>query len=153
MNIEDMQKINKLAKELLTHGFAATSDEAVPLAEKMLYGKQGYEQKKQEVVTERENQELRELQSIVRQMGAEFNRVNAELSSLKEAHEKLKFDFIQLRQRNFSGPAPAPGQSAQSHPQSTLSTAAAAEQRKNDAEQDRLSDEVAIDKVFYFGKK
>lgn len=147
MNIEDMQKVNRLAKELLMHHIVDSSEEAVARAEQMIYGRDESKRIVAEKSVEAENHDIRNLQNSVSQISSAVSRLSSEMSILKAEYDKLKSEFINLRQRNF------PASPQQPQPQASISSAAAEQQKKNDAEQDRLSEEVAIDKVFYFGKK
>ena len=143
MSIEDTQKINKLAKELLTHGIAASSQEASQRAEEMIHGKTDREQKTLQDNFEKQKEEREAdpefhlLKSTVRQLSSDLLKLSSELTSVKAAFTKL--------QREVASPKPV---------QSTVETTD--EQSKDDLHNARSSysqEDVSIEKVFYFGKK
>ena len=150
MNIEDMQKVNRIAKELLAHGIAGSSQDAVQQAEQMVYGKEGAEHVAAEKVAERENHEIRNLQNSVRQLSDYVSRISSELSALKDGYDKLRRDIASGRQPHHQ-PQPAA-------PLSVQAKASEAPQEKAQAAEAAVGksysqEDIAIDKIFYFGKK
>lgn len=148
MNIEETQKINRLAKELLSHRIVESSHEAMLKAEEMVCGKRSSEESRQEAVTP-ENNEIRYIHANIAQLHADMRRMAADISGLKSNYESLKNTVASIRERN-SVPSNASGASPNPAP-------VAQQQSKAEAEPSRMggfSDEqVAIDKIFYFGKK
>lgn len=155
MNIDDMQKVNRLAKELLVHGIAESSQDAVAQAEQTILGRQGSERIVAEKVEEKENQEIRYLQNSVKQLSSDLSRISSELSALKEEHERLRKEVADGQQRSAAlhhaasaaahPAAEAKQEFGQSSPQAKAQAAA--------MEKGYSQEDIAIDKIFYFGKK
>ena len=149
MNIEETQKINKLAKELLSHHIAESSHEAMLKAEEMVCGKSGSQEARQEVAAQ-ENNEIRYIHANIAQLHADIRRLAADISGLKGGYESLKNTVASIKERNsvpssasVAAPALSPSVQQQGKP---------AEQTPS--RMGGFSDEqVAIDKIFYFGKK
>ncbi len=148
MNLEETQKINKLAKELLAHHIVESSHEAMAKAEQMILGKGGSEDARQEAVVQEDN-EIRYIHANIAQLHADMRRLAADISGLKSGYESLKNTVASIREGNG-----VPSNAAAASPSSPPS---AQQQSKPEASPSRMggfSDEqVAIDKIFYFGKK
>ncbi len=148
MNIEETQKINKLAKELLAHHIVESSYEAMQKAEEMICGKGGSQEAKQESVVQEDN-EIRYIHANIAQLHADIRRMAADISGLKGSYESLKNAVSSIKERNdvpsavaVAAPAPSAPQQPQGRREETPSRMGG------------FSDEqVAIDKIFYFGKK
>ncbi len=146
MNLEETQKINKLAKELLAHHIVESSHEAMAKAEQMILGKSGSEEVKQEAFVQEDN-EIRYIHANIAQLHADIRKLAADISGLKSGYESLKNSFVSIKERD-SVPSSAPSASP---------SPAVQQQSRPEASPSRMggfSDEqVAIDKIFYFGKK
>ncbi len=148
MNIEETQKINKLAKELLAHHIVEDSNEATARAEQMVLGKSGSEDAKQEAVVQEDN-EIRYIHANIAQLHADMRRLAADISVLKNNYEGLKNSFSSIKEREsvhsiapVASPSHEPSVQQHSKPEASPSRMGG------------FSDEqVAIDKIFYFGKK
>ncbi len=151
MNIEETQKINKLAKELLAHHIVEDSKEAMQKAEEMICGKVGSQETKQESVVQEDN-EIRYIHANIAQLHADIRRMAADISSLKNGYESLKNSFASLKERNdvtSAAAVAAPAPSAPAAPQQPQSR-----REETPSRMGGFSDEqVSIDKIFYFGKK
>lgn len=154
MNLEETQKINRIAKELLAHHIVETSDEAMAKAEQMILGRGGFEVGSKQEAAAQDNNEIRYIHANIAQLHADIRRMAAEISSLKGNYEALKSAVASVKERNN---APVkPNASAAPEP-SAPAAPVAAQQSKQESSPSRMggfSDEqVAIDKIFYFGKK
>ncbi len=142
MNLEETQKINKLAKELLAHHIVESSHEAMAKAEQMILGKGESEEIKQETAVQEDN-EIRYIHANIAQLHADIRKLAADISGLKSGYESLKNSMASIKERSsVASPSPAPAAQNQSKPEESPSRMGG------------FSDEqVAIDKIFYFGKK
>ncbi len=150
MNIEETQKINKLAKELLAHHIVESSHEAMQKAEEMICGKGGSQEAKQESIVQEDN-EIRYIHANIAQLHADIRRMAADISGLKNGYESLKNSVASIKERND-----APSAAAVAAPAQSVHVAPQPQPRKEEtpSRMGGFSDEqVAIDKIFYFGKK
>ncbi len=146
MNLEETQKINRLAKELLAHHIVEDSNEATARAEQMVLGKSSSEDVKQEAVLQ-ENNEIRYIHANIAQLHADMRKLAADISGLKNGYESLKNSFASINERE-SVPSSAPAASSSPMQQNQ------GKQESSPSRMGGFSDEqVAIDKIFYFGKK
>lgn len=153
MNLEETQKINRLAKELLAHHIVGDSNEATARAEKMILGKGEAQEARQEAASQDNDSEIRYIHTNLAQLHADIRRMASEISGLKNGYESLKNSVASIRERNVvpqnvsvAAPAPsAPVAAQQTQPRA---------QEESPSRMGGFSDEqVAIDKIFYFGKK
>lgn len=153
MNLEETQKINRLAKELLAHHIVEDSNEATARAEKMILGKSEVQEAKQEAVAQEDN-EIRYIHANLAQLHADIRRMTAEITGLKTSYETLKSSVSSIRERSNSvAPAAAVSAPAQAQPVAAQQTQPRM-QEESPSRMGGFSDEqVAIDKIFYFGKK
>ena len=183
MGVEEIQKVNALARELMKHGIASTSDEAVLKAEDMLransvdsmteaisnHSGQG----RSAAPAALQHEALQSLNMDIRSLGVRFDAVAREVLTLKEEIKRMGSNLGDVSQQvtrlsvhglpahssaeqntpvAASAPAPAVAQQqafAQARP-------AAFEKPKmmnvHTGKEDYKSEDVAIEKIFYFGK-
>jgi hypothetical protein len=137
MMLQEMQKINQLAKELLTHGIASTSQEAVQKAEEMVRGTKSAEQDRSAQETEQQHMQVRQLTSMISLLSKDVDTLKQELFGIKET--------LAEHQRHIAKPVSQP---VQKEIQQPLQTPQETPEKPSFNPAD-----VAIDKVFYFGKK
>ncbi|MBI2580841.1 hypothetical protein HYV85_03450 [Candidatus Woesearchaeota archaeon] len=193
MGVEEIQRINALARELMRHGIAQTSDEAVLKAEEMLRGN-GVSSMSAAIASNSHiarsepasisNEALSELNMDVRSLGVRLEAIVREVIGLKDEIKKLGGGLGDVnkqvmrmsiqQQQPVSAPSPvaaahhdaAAAESAQQaavHPtfvhesqvQAPQAQAPKAEQPRVTARAGREEfrpEDVAIEKIFYFGK-
>jgi septal ring factor EnvC (AmiA/AmiB activator) len=137
MMLQEMQKINQLAKELLTHGIASTSQEAVQKAEEMIRGTKTAEQDRNAQVAEQQHIQVRQLNTMISSLSKDVDALKQELFGIKET--------LAEHQRHIVKPVSQP---VHKEVQQPLQTPQEASEKPSFNPAD-----VAIDKVFYFGKK
>lgn len=185
MGIEEIQKINALARELMRHGIATTSDEAVLRAEEMLRGN-GVDSMSAAITSSSStgasapyhaSQEmLSSLNMDVRSLGVRLEAVAREVLGLKDEIKKLGGGLNDMGRQVSRMSVQQPVQSHAEHraeevsaPQAVQaapaqqSFAREAVQPAQAFEKPRMmnvrtgkeefrSEDVAIEKIFYFGK-
>lgn len=158
MGIEEVQKINTLAKELLKHHIAESSEDAYTRAETMVKGEAPRTEKEDEI-----NKELRLI-------GLKMNSLYSELVNLQQEFKGFKEEMSYIKRKLQSEAFQKP-----SSPVQTGSTATAAEEmhrqqsqeaQKQPNEQPKAADkhttprprtgdysekDVTVEKFFYFG--
>ena len=160
MGVEEIQKINNLAKELLKHHIASSSEEAFLKAEVMVKGEPQAENKEDEV-----NREIRVL-------GLKLNSVYSEMMGMQAEIKSLKEEMVSFRRRVESAqvaqaaqiqrqetqrqemPRPQPGTSAQnaeSVPRQETEQPKPTPNRLRTGEY--TEKDVQVEKFFYFGTK
>ena len=148
MDVEEVQKINTLAKELLKHHIASSSDDAFARAESMVKGEAPVANNEDEV-----NRELRliglkmnSLYSELVSLQQEFKLIKDDVSSIKK-----KIDGIGSERRQFEQPR------VQSQPiENAHQQAMSPEPRKTETRSrtgDFQEKDVEIEKFFYYGNK
>ena len=104
MDVEKLQRINNLARELMTHGMAGSMDEAVRIAEEKIRGdpevsivQQTMQSSQPSQVIPPANDDLQkvmklvhEQQTMIGQMGEKINELISEFNGLQEELHKLK---------------------------------------------------------------
>lgn len=196
MGIEEIQRINALARELMRHGIAQTSDEALLKAEEMLRGN-GVSSMTAAITSNIQTGKpdaahinqgaLSELNMDVRSLGVRFESLVRELLSVKEEIKKLGSGLgdvnkqvmgvrLSLEQQRSSSnsnsslielhheTAAVQQQVQQQAQQQPVQHAVAAARESPRMEQPRVTatarpvreeykpEDVAIEKIFYFGK-
>ncbi len=162
MDVEKLRKINELAKELQKHGIAETSNEATKIAEKMVSTKKPTEDLPVSQVSEESGKEseteleLRRLKSqvsqlfeIINQMQDKMNEIITEINKIADNGNKISNntegkkieDEAQKKLLNESEPTQTSSNEKSSNPDN------------NPRSGNYLPGDVAIDKMFYFGKK
>ena len=185
MGIEEIQRINVLARELMRHGIAQTSDEAMVRAGEMLrangvnsmaaaitsHSPMG--KSEEAIIT---NETLSGLNMDIRSLGVRFEAVVREVLTLRDEIKKLGGSMsdmnrvvtrmsVQQPQQHFEAPVaeqhvaveaapaapvqqPFAREAVQPIPQFERPMASAARRK----EEQYKPEDVAIEKIFYFGK-
>lgn len=175
VGVEEIQKINALARELMRHGIAGTSDEALLRAEDMLKSNSvdsmtaAISRAPAKAGNGYSNEVLSEINMDVRSLGVRFEAMARELLSLREDVKRLGGGLADVSRQVgslSSRPAAAVQEVRSEAPQPAVSVAAPASAQIRPAaapEQPRMvnvrtgkeefkSEDVAIEKIFYFGK-
>jgi hypothetical protein len=143
MNVEKLKKMNELSKELQKHGMADSTSEAFTKAGEVVRdeafsqivkepeSKDGFNHQYQ-IMLERQNRELVQ-----------------EINSLKEKIAAMQADIEMLKADNNARPA------AQEKPKQETQTKfpQKPESKEHPKQGEYTPEDVAVDKVFYFGKK
>lgn len=144
MDVESQMKLNKLAKDLVKKGLAPSSDDALKMAQTIMQKEAPKENKssvelanlheKYEILLERYNRKIAaEIISIKEQLKV----LSTQLSFITDDINKIKRSYIE------TGPAQ---NIEKKNPEKT--------QTKKETSNDSFTkDDVAVDKIFYFGKK
>jgi len=158
MSVEDIQKVNNLAKELLDQGFCESRDDAVQKAQEMLnkeiaqgqVGEENQSSSKQEV----DEAQLRNMVERTK------SYVESQLSGYKVALLGLEKELRNLHQQVQELKTKASQQAAQAAPapiQETSETEKNEEKPKESKNNPRTgnisSEDVSIEKMFYYGNK
>jgi hypothetical protein len=155
--IEDVQKVNKLAQELLNQGIASTRDEAVQKAQQFLNKEITQERtpahktsqalpevnldilknmlERQRDMTQRQLQDFR---SAINSLAEEISRIKEQLSRAK----------VEARTASDAGLSPE-----QKTGQLKLEKKEEKKKEPHPKRGDWKSEDVAIEKIFYFGNK
>ncbi|MBI2144607.1 hypothetical protein HYU17_05695 [Candidatus Woesearchaeota archaeon] len=189
MGVEEIQKINALARELMRHRIAGTSDEALLKAEEMLRGNPVNSMTaaiisnaplRQQEQSHLPKDDFSELSMDVRSLGVRFEALAREFFGIRDEIKKLNGGLddvnrqvmrLSLQQpsvipRAAAAVSPQPSEIPSTFSQPTAPMAAAAPQpalrEAPGPEQPRMSarmakdefkpEDVAIEKIFYFGK-
>ncbi len=180
MGIEEIQKVNALARELMRHGIAVTSDEALLKAEDMLKGDSVNSMtaaitsntsigQQRDANHGHSNEVLTGLNMDVRSLGMRFDAIAKEVLGLREDLKKLGGNMSDMSRqitRLSVQQAPAPSyQAPEAQPelhqqvQQSFSREAiqpVAEKPKpvmaRAGKDEFKPEDVAIEKIFYFGK-
>jgi hypothetical protein len=165
MSIEDVQKVNQLAQELLNKGFASTREEAVEKAQGMLNKEitaANVETKETDNNESSGNSEER-LKNIVERTKEHFERqlaayknalvaLEKEINSLKEQIKELKSSGV-AKSAADSGIAEKKVEEA-SQPQKELPKEESSQDKEsNPRTGSHQPDDVSIEKMFYYGNK
>ena len=144
MDVESQLKLNELAKDLVKKGLAPSSDDALKMAQTIMQ-KEAPKENKSSV----EQANLHEKYEILLER---YNRkIAAELTSLKEQVKvlstQLSFITDDINKIKRSNIETGPAQNMETKSQEKA-------QNKKEASNDSFTkDDVAVDKIFYFGKK
>lgn len=145
-SVEQIQKINSLAKELMRHGMASSSDDAVKKANVAITG----ENRDVHFVTEdRLENELRLLDSRLHTIGVEVRGVSIEIKGVKEQLCKFAEEMKGLRESLRAG------ESAARSARVVREVEAPTQKKEEDCKgKGKFSEkDVSIDKIFYYGQK
>ncbi len=144
MGVEEVQKINSLAKELLKHHIASSSEDAYVQAELMVNGEAPKTDKEDEVNRE------------IRMLGLKLNSLYNEIVNLHAEMKVMKDEILFIRKRSESRvvveqPKPAEHvQQAETQPSpEPVKNVEPARSRTGDFQEK----DVQIEKFFYYGKK
>ena len=152
MDFEIVNKINNLAKELLRTGAAESAEDAYEQAKRIIGGSEG-EEIKEEVKPEDEGFTFlrSRMNEYNQKMEKEINSLNSKLSSIVDDIEKLRQDVASLNKdievKQQEKTAEKPEQEIRIEPKRNM------KQTIKGQEISFSPDEVAVDKVFYYGKK
>ncbi len=154
MNVDELQKINSLARELLNHKIAANNEEATQKAREMIMGKNAAQatiaesavQKVQPEETRDHGEDINQLKNTLAYMNNDFKTLASEFQNLSKKYETLRQELIEVK-RAQSHSVQQSQQTQASQPQQSQGTTA------RPRTGDLTPEDVAIDKVFYFGQK
>lgn len=182
MGIEEIQKVNALARELMRHGIAQTSDEAMVRAEEMLKANSvnsmteaitshtSMGRSKEAIMT---NETLSGLNMDIRSLGVRFEAVVREVLTLRDEIRKLGGSLGDMNRvitrmsvQQVQAPVaemhvaaeavePAPAGVQQSFAREAARPAAFEKPKMinvHNGKEEFKSEDVAIEKIFYFGK-
>ncbi|MBI2133386.1 hypothetical protein HYU11_01750 [Candidatus Woesearchaeota archaeon] len=144
MGVEEVQKINSLAKELLKHHIASSSEDAYVQAELMVKGEAPKVNREDEV-----NRDLRMLGLKLNSMYNEIVALQAEIKGLKDEMTsiKKKIESFRVVEQPRAEPVHQPPNEQQAIPP------AKTEQASRPRTGDYQEKDVQIEKFFYYGKK
>ena len=145
MNVDEIQKINRLAKELLSHGIAASSNDAVAKAEQMIRGMPQAEERAVQETPEPKRDELHELDNMVKYLSNDFRALSGKVAGLSEENRRLRGDIVDLRRQISSMSMQAPSNKPPEMPRQQA--------QQTTTRQEPNPEDVAIEKIFYFGQK
>ncbi len=180
MGVEEIQKVNALARELMRHGIATTSDEAVLRAEEMLRGN-GVDSMTAAITSSmplgkpvpyHASQEmLSSLNMDVRSLGVRFEAIAREVIGLKDEIKKLGGGLSDVSRQVNRLSVQQPVSHAEDDLQQPIMAAATAQSVAREPVQVEAKfekpkpamaaragreefkpEDVAIEKIFYFGK-
>ncbi len=140
-SVDEIQKINNLARELVKHNIASTSDEALRKAEEMIKGKA--EPNELKTLEEGFNREIRATNLRIDGVMQEITALRGGINKIGDyIHElEVKIGKQNKQPREEAPPQPAPKEAPkQQEPK---------EEKKNGFSED----DVSIEKIFYYGKK
>ena len=150
MGVEEVQKINNLAKELLKHHIASSSEDAYAQAEKMIKGEPHKEGMEDET-----NRELRMLGLKLNSLYSELVSTQQELKGMKEEIAYIK---NKLQSEAFQRPATPVQQASAQHSTESgehIEAQKTQEAPKKTESRSRTGDysekDVEIEKFFYYG--
>lgn len=157
---ETIMKISTLAKELRIHNPGMTWDEAARQAERAITGKTGAfmgESASEELTVETKRSIEQELTVLTNKVNTFINEVKSMRASYEEIKEQLKaiaeeFAFVKNRTRTAgvsSGASGAREETVQEEAQKKEKQITFEKARPLNFEEK----DVAVDKIFYFGKK
>jgi len=150
MNVEETVKVNRLAKELLEHGIVANSEDALIKAEAMISGRQKPEVKRKEEAKQKQNQELRYLESAIKYLSSEVKGLASSVNKTKEGYARLLAEVDELKKKLDENKAPV---NTVNEEVPVENNTGLAPKENNDGKKGFSEEDIAIDKVFYFGKK
>ena len=143
MDVDTVQKISKLAKELLQHNMAPSMDEAVKLAENMLKTNKDITEVKERMKPVEQSEInkdalLRKLINMVNQHEKEIGNIKKRLDELINKVENIHFSDIKEKEKQVLLKKDKNTEKKEkAHPKSGSYS----------------SDDVSVEKMFYFGNK
>lgn len=155
--IEDVQKVNKLAQELLNQGIAASRDEAVQKAQeflnKTITKERAAAQDTSKVIQETDMEILRNMIERQREMTQrQLNDFKSAINALAEEIQKIK---EQLKTKKETVTAKESGLDPE-HKTGQIELERPKQEKKSEPHPKRgewKSEDVAVEKIFYYGKK
>lgn len=147
MDVEKLKKMNELSKELKKHGIADSTKQAFAQAGEMVR-----DEAVGDVITRSGNSE-KSKDSFDSQYQIMLERQNrqmaSEIKALKETVAAIQEELKQLKCADFKARTPEQRQEPSVEKQATLQK----KEEKHPKQGDFNSDDVAVDKIFYYGKK
>lgn len=161
MSVEDVMKVNKMAQEFLDQGICASRDEAVKKAQEMCNKEIAGNDVKVEETSDRQNiavegDSLDKLKNIIErtkeQTERKFDAYKNALMALEKEIVSLKSQIKRLESQPKSAPQPAAQSETKEEAQQQ-----APEQPQQESHpkvgNHKNNEDVAIEKMFYFGNK
>jgi hypothetical protein len=173
MGVDEIQRVNSMAKEFMMHGIVGSSDDAVMKAESMMRGngvnsiiKAAIEQSASTQEGEYKKDVLSDLSLDVRSLGVRFNAMANEFLEMKNLVSQLNSGLgdVDGRVNRLAADNAAKMEETQATlqaevPETVQQTvisevkAAEVEAQKEEVSDDSFkTSDVAIEKIFYFGK-
>ncbi|MBI4438670.1 hypothetical protein HY640_01935 [Candidatus Woesearchaeota archaeon] len=154
MGVEEIQKINNLAKELMKHQLASSSEEAYVKAELMVKGEAPKVTREDEV-----NRELRTLGMNMNSLYNELVKLQHEFKSFREEFSDIKrrvenmIPVQQAQQAQQAAPAERTGEREPQQPTHTETASQPSDKKQTVRPRtgDYSEKDVAVEKFFYFG--
>lgn len=167
---EKIKKMAEISKELKKHGLAKNSDEALQQAEDMILQKKGEKVKNGEVYVPHDKYEIKENKEEpdpelkLRKLTAEFNeKVNAMSSELALVRNKInemvgKINDLEAKMANqqkqeVQATLVGSQEEEKEEPKKEEPSREAPGKITPEVKKEYTQDDVAVDKVFYVGKK
>jgi len=147
MDVEKLKKMNELSKELKKHGMADSTKQAFAQAGEMVRDEAVGD------IISRSNTSEKSKDSFDKQYQIMLERQNRqlanEINALKETVAAIQEELKQLKCADFKTRAPEQKQEPKEEKQATLQK----KEEKHPKQGDFNSEDVAVDKIFYYGKK
>jgi len=159
MDVERLQKINRLAQELMSHGMAADMNEAVKQADDMISSRQEVSQvmdiKSSETASVEQKENDNDMKLALRKLNYQLSEQNKVIAELKGNLQILADEVTALRNRKVPAPViekPKEEPQTQLRQQSAQSSAEKNKEAGSHARTGGYSpDDVSIEKYFYSG--
>lgn len=158
--IEELNKINALTKEFLSHNICKTHDEAYTRAVSIIKGeqeKQSQEERKIELKPEQSetdlqfrqlNYKIKEVIEGMYKFGEVVNKIEQNMNSHQQDLAALRRQVMQLENRSAAKP-----EVKQNVAEKQERLESKSEELKSAAQEQGAEQDVSIEKMFYFGKK
>ncbi len=158
VELDKLKKINELANELKKHKFAATNDEAAKLAEDFYTQKKDIpEEPISEKIEKADELTIKKFELIMeiqhKQLKSELETQKATMILLHKKIEELKIEVETLKGKALSSPIQFEKKKDEPEVQASLSKPKKEEKKENPRSGDYTSEDVDIQKMFYFGNK
>lgn len=140
MDIEATMKINALAKELVKKGIASGSEEASVLAEQMV--QKQVIPREESVKTENISEKYEILlERATRKLSRDISSLNEGIVNIIKQLNEIREDIKRIKREQITKIKKNPGTEKQE------------KIKPETSKKEPTSDDVAIDKIFYYGKK
>ena len=175
MDIEETQKINDLAKKLLSHKIASSSQDAYSRAEEIVKGTQRGPKKTEPVAPEKPEpavqsavpeqnpsseirSELDSIKDLMEKFKEGFNQLSSKLNAMAQNYENLKSEILSIKEEMKSKTVEKPSVAAADptpaqNEQEEAKKAAEEKDMQHNTKSSYSEEDVSVDKIFYFGKK